>query len=149
MTSNGGASFGRARGRRPTDRHLRIGDAERNEVADTLSRHFSDGRIDEGELKERLDRAMTAKTGADLDGILSDLPALAGDVAGPPVLVRRRGRRLWLVLAIALVAFVAAPLQMGAWMWLSHVPWVPVFAVVALVLWRRSGRRRSARGVAP
>jgi hypothetical protein len=54
---------------------LRAGDAERAEMADRLSKHFSDGRLDEAEFSERMDRAMRAKTMADLSGLLSDLPA--------------------------------------------------------------------------
>ena len=53
---------------------MRVGDAERAEIADHLARHFSDGRLDEAEFSERLDQAMRAKTMADLSGLLSDLP---------------------------------------------------------------------------
>ena len=60
---------------------MRVGDAERAEIADRLARHFSDGRLDEAEFSERLDRAMRAKTMADLSGLLSDLP---GEEAPPP-----------------------------------------------------------------
>ncbi len=65
-----------ASGPRPgwQDANLRIGDAERTEVADRLAKHFSDGRLDEAEFGDRLDRAMRAKTMADLTGLLADLP---------------------------------------------------------------------------
>jgi hypothetical protein len=53
---------------------MRIGDTERAQVADRLGKHFSDGRLDEAEFHERLDRAMRAKTMGDLTGLLSDLP---------------------------------------------------------------------------
>jgi hypothetical protein len=65
---------------------MRVGDAERAEIADLLARHFSDGRLDEAEFSERLDRAMRAKTVADLSGLLSDLP-------GEPVPPEQGGRR--------------------------------------------------------
>jgi hypothetical protein len=65
---------------------MRVGDAERTEIADRLARHFSDGRLDEAEFSERLDRAMRAKTMADLSGLLSDLP-------GEPVPPQEGGRR--------------------------------------------------------
>ena len=69
---------------------MRVGDAERAEIADRLAKHFSDGRLDEAEFADRLDRAMRAKTMADLSGLLSDLPGgeptaepqPGGDVAG-------------------------------------------------------------------
>jgi DUF1707 SHOCT-like domain len=57
-----------------TDPHLRISDAERAAVADRLSRHYSDGRLDQAEFDERLERAMNAKTHADLHGLFADLP---------------------------------------------------------------------------
>lgn len=70
---------------------MRIGDAERTEVADRLARHFSDGRLDETEFGDRLDRAMKAKTAADLAGLLSDLP---GDPAEPQPGGRRHQRKM-------------------------------------------------------
>ncbi len=58
------------------DPNMRISDAERAEVADRLSKHYSDGRLDQAEFNERLDRAMNAKTQADLNGLFADLPAI-------------------------------------------------------------------------
>ncbi len=55
---------------------LRASDAERTEVADRLSRHYQDGRLDQAEFNERLDRAMNAKTRADFSGLFADLPDL-------------------------------------------------------------------------
>ena len=68
-------------GQRPTpDPNIRVSHAERTDVADRLSKHYGDGRLDEEEFNERLDRAMKAKTRADLDGLFDDLP----DAEGPP-----------------------------------------------------------------
>ena len=53
---------------------MRVSHAERTEVADRLSKHYGDGRLDEEEFNERLDRAMKAKTQSDLDGLFDDLP---------------------------------------------------------------------------
>jgi len=145
MTRRTDAPSGRARNRRPTDPHLRIGDVERNQVADALSRHFSDGRIDEVELKERLDQAMAAKTGADLEGILSDLPSLPGDDPAPLGPVRHRGGALWLVLTVVFLASLTPPFRVGTWMWFPHVPWV-LFDIVAVLIWRRSHRHRWRQG---
>jgi len=55
---------------------LRASDAERTDVADRLSRHYQDGRLDQAEFNERLDRAMNAKTRADFNGLFADLPDL-------------------------------------------------------------------------
>jgi hypothetical protein len=53
---------------------MRVGDAERSAIADRLAHHFSEGRLDAAEFNDRLDRAMQAKTMADLTGLLADLP---------------------------------------------------------------------------
>ena len=44
------------------DASLRASDDERNAVADKLSRHYAEGRLDETEFKSRLDTAMSATT---------------------------------------------------------------------------------------
>jgi len=54
--------------------NMRVSHAERTDVADRLSKHYGDGRLDEEEFNERLDRAMKAKTQSDLDGLFDDLP---------------------------------------------------------------------------
>ncbi len=54
-------------GRRDTqayDATMRASDDERNAVADKLSRHYAEGRLDEVEFKNRLDTAMSATTRA-------------------------------------------------------------------------------------
>ena len=133
------------RGRRQpgADPSLRIGDAERNEASDALSQHYSAGRIDDTELKERLDRAMHARTGADLAGLMTDLPPL-DPVAPPPLPQRPRRHRtgLWIVLATVLVltAFAHGPFWWPWWM-AFRIPWLLV-AGVAFLLWRRARRRR-------
>jgi len=77
---------------------MRVSDADRAEVADRLARHYSEGRLDDAELELRLDRAMRAKTGADLLALLADLPD--GQVNTPPNdpgtrVDRRRQRELF------------------------------------------------------
>jgi len=130
---------------RPPDPTMRVGDAERNEVADALSQHFSAGRLDDQELKERLDRAMTAKTGADLAGLLDDLPPLTAPPPPPPA-PRGRGRGLGLVAVAAIfVVLLSLPWHYVPWLWVPHVPWL-LIGIVAVVLWRRSRRRRWHRG---
>ncbi|GAB2846599.1 hypothetical protein GCM10022221_52450 [Actinocorallia aurea] len=58
----------------PDTGHLRVGDTERNAVADALQEHYAQGRLDSAELDDRLSRALAAKTGADLRGLMDDLP---------------------------------------------------------------------------
>ena len=60
----------------PYDATLRASDDERNAVADKLSRHYAEGRLDEAEFKSRLDTAMSATTRGDLHGLFHDLPSL-------------------------------------------------------------------------
>jgi hypothetical protein len=118
-----------------TDATLRASDAERNEVADKLSRHFADGRLDQTEFKARLDRAIGATTRGDLGGLFDDLPPLADE---PPPRRPRRFRLVSLVLIVALVAVAA-----GSTMSYVHLPWLLVI-LVALFIWRRSSGHHHA-----
>ncbi len=117
-----------------TDRDLRASDAERNEVADRLSRHFAEGRLDQVEFKARLDRAIGAVTRGDLEGLFHDLPRLADDP--PPPRERRR------LLLPAIVFFTLAALAVGSVVSAVRVSWVLV-VVAGLFLWHRAHRHRS------
>ncbi len=114
-----------------TDPHLRVSDAERNEVAERLSRHFADGRLDQSEFGARLDRATRAKTRGDLAGLFDDLPRLA-DEPTPP-----RWRRRRLVPLLLMVALVAVAID--STLSLVHIPWL-LLVVAGLFLWHRKGR---------
>jgi hypothetical protein len=111
--------------------NLRASDAERAHVADLLSQHFGEGRLDAAEFDERLNRAMKAKVRNELTGLLDDLPPLQPDQPEPP----HRGRwravplmvALW-VLAVAAVASIATSIHF----------WFLVLAIAVLFLWRRS-----------
>src|SRR5205823_1119073 len=67
-------NFGPLFGSPAADQHMRVSDAERQAVADRLAEHFSSGRLDQEEFDERISRAMSAKTRADLNGLFDDLP---------------------------------------------------------------------------
>jgi hypothetical protein len=115
---------------------MRVGDAERQQVADALSTHYSEGRLDAVEFNERMTQAMGAKTRADLSGLLTDLPGSAPAAAPPPKPVHHRSRLLAIVLlAIIIVGAVSAlaPPFIGS----SHIPWL-LIAVVAFIFWRRA-----------
>jgi len=56
-----------------SDQHLRVSDAEREAVADQLAEHFAAGRLDQAEFDDRVGRAVSAKTRADLSGLFADL----------------------------------------------------------------------------
>ena len=53
---------------------VRASDAEREHTANTLRTHAAAGRLDPDELGERLERAFTAQTRADLAPLVADLP---------------------------------------------------------------------------
>ena len=64
--------------------NVRVGDADREAVAAQLREHYADGRLTLEELNERLDQAFAAKTKADLNTVMRDLPHAAGTAAGLP-----------------------------------------------------------------
>ncbi|RSN48249.1 MULTISPECIES: DUF1707 SHOCT-like domain-containing protein [Actinomadura] len=68
---------------------LRASDADRDEVADRLREALAEGRITAEEHAERIDAAYRAKTYADLEPLLSDLPS--GAAPGPRVNLRKEG----------------------------------------------------------
>lgn len=131
----------------PTDRYgstMRVSDAERTAVAERLSQHYADGRLDKVEFDERLDRAMTAKTRADLAGLFAGLPP---GTASPIVAVapattavqrRRPAHR-----AILLVVVVVIAVIIGQAVVLPHVPWLLVALLV--LLWLRHRGRSNIR----
>jgi hypothetical protein len=123
-----------------SDPSLRASDAERNDVADRLSRHFAEGRLDQTEFKTRLDTAMSATTRGDLHGLFHDLPPLAVQEPTTPLPKRRRFVPLWAMLAILIVA---VSVTASTWPFV-HVPWFLVF-VAAFFFWHRSGRWHSHR----
>lgn len=67
---------------------LRISDAERHQVAEHLRRAAGEGRLDLGELDERLEATYAAKTYADLVPLLADLPGHGGLPVLPPAAPR-------------------------------------------------------------
>jgi Domain of unknown function (DUF1707) len=125
----------------PKTTHLRVSDSERNEVADRLSRHFAEGRLDQGEFKERLDAAMSAKTRGDLTGLFDDLPPVDAEPSAP----RTRRRRLVPVLLFVVVLALAAGSTLSL-LPVLRVPWLLV-AIVGFLLWRRAGRHSHPHSV--
>jgi Domain of unknown function (DUF1707) len=119
----------------PPDASLRASDDERNAVADVLSRHYAEGRLDEAEFKNRLDAAMSATTRGDLNALFHDLPRLPSEPPPPPPRHRRILPWVFLFAFLAILAGAAIPFYP-----LYHVPWLLVF-IVAFVLWRRTTRR--------
>ena len=67
-----------------TGYNVRVGDADREAVAAQLREHYADGRLTLEELNERLDQTFAAKTKADLNTVMRDLPQAAQPTAGMP-----------------------------------------------------------------
>jgi hypothetical protein len=117
-----------------SDEHLRVSDAERQAVTDRLAEHFGDGRLDQAEFDERVGRAMSAKTRADLGGLFADLP----DTGAPAAMDRPRRRHRHPVLLIALIVVLAiAAAHAVLWvtvplLWLAFGVAAVVFATRAL-----------------
>jgi hypothetical protein len=53
---------------------MRAGDGDRQRVADRLREALDEGRLDLSEYDERVQRAYSAKTYGELEGLLADLP---------------------------------------------------------------------------
>jgi hypothetical protein len=118
-----------------SDPNMRVSDAERTEMADTLSKHYADGRLDDAELKVRLDKAMASKTRGDLSGLLADLPS-----THPENAPRRPGiarRTIW---AMTVFAMVVLAIGVATAFTTPHIPWLLVIVVFALLWHRRHGR---------
>ena len=62
---------------------LRVGDADRDRVAGILSTAYSEGRLSRDEYDARLESALSARTYADLDHVVTDLPAAQATVPSP------------------------------------------------------------------
>ena len=58
-----------------SDHQMRVSDAEREAAATELREHYAAGRLTLEELNERLDKALAARTRADLNGLMTDLPS--------------------------------------------------------------------------
>jgi hypothetical protein len=130
------------------DQHLRVSDAERQAVADRLGEHYADGRLDQAEFDERVGRAMSAKTRADLSGLFDDLPEPMGSpnaggpdtgapgTWGPGTVPMRMRHRHHPVFVIVLAVIVALAL-------VHTVPWLWIGFFVAVLFLARRGRRHS------
>lgn len=125
--SKGGGAFGPAQ-------RLRASDGERDEIVHVLGQHFSDGRLDQDELDQRMGKAMAAKTRGDLMGLLHDLPSVS---SGPPIPQLSMWKKIQGT-ALVVIVLLAATLP------LLLVVHLVILAVVVAVAIAATGVRTSA-----
>jgi hypothetical protein len=102
------------------DLDIRVSQAERDGVAAELARHYADGRLSVAEYEERVSAALDARTGHDLEALLTDLPTAPvepRDQRSPDLSWRRLAPHLPRLLAVTAVVVLA--IGNGAWLlWL-------------------------------
>lgn len=139
-----------------TGYNIRVGDADREATAGQLREHFADGRLTLEELNERLDAAFAAKTRADLNAVMRDLPITPRPVvpAGPRNSRSSGSWRPFALLAPVLALFWLCLILGGVFLFgLGEKPIAIVLLLAALAFLRklfgrgrgRGGRRRGGR----
>jgi ferric-dicitrate binding protein FerR (iron transport regulator) len=120
----------------------RISDAERSEVADELSRHYGEGRLDQEEFSQRIDQAMAAKTYRDLTGLLHDLPSAEMPPAARTARRSQRRTGLRSVLLLVLIAIlIVTVIHAVSWVF-TPVLWLVAIAAILAVAMRSLHRRQ-------
>jgi hypothetical protein len=92
---------------------MRAADADRDRVVGFLTTAFSEGRLTKDEYDDRLDSALAARTYADLDQLVADLPVGSAAVlpapARPPQVAQTNGLAM-ASLACGIAQFAIGPL---------------------------------------
>ena len=91
---------GRERGK------MRAADADRDRVVECLNLAYSEGRLSKDEYDGRLENALSARTYADLDQLVTDLPAVPATAVTP---VAKTNELAIASLACGLVQFMFGP----------------------------------------
>ncbi len=99
-------------------RTMRASDADRDRVVEFLNLAYSEGRLSKDEYDGRLANALSARTYADLDQLLTDLPAARATVVTP---VAKTNGLAIASLACGLGQFVFGPLATIPAIVLGHV----------------------------
>jgi hypothetical protein len=122
---------------------LRVSDAERAEVADSLAKHYSDGRLDEATFNERLDQAMRATTESDLAGLLADVPPTGGTGERPATRQRPRHSRILFLLLVVVITVAAGP-ALARFLEVPGRPYIPwlLIGLLAFIWLEHTARRR-------
>jgi hypothetical protein len=121
---------------------LRASDTDRDRVVELLSVAYSEGRLSKDEYDGRLENAFSARTYADLDQIVTDLPVARAMVVAPTAAVAPVARVN--ALAIASLACGVAQFAFGP---LATVPAI-VLGHVARHQIKRSGEQGAGLALA-
>jgi hypothetical protein len=136
----GGPQAGQPGGSRGKTRpDLRVSDAERDAVVTELGEHFQQGRLDQAEFDERMTKALSARTGRDLGGLLADLPSAREESSAPQPGTRLPGP-LILVPLLAAAILIGGAAAAGWMLW--PLWWLLPIMVLRFGWWRRGWRRR-------
>ena len=102
---------------------MRAADADRDRVAGILGAAYGEGRLSRDEYDARLESALSARTYADLDHVLTDLPAAqaAGPGSAAPAMPARINGLAIASLACGLAQFAVGPLATIPAIVLGHV----------------------------
>lgn len=87
-----------------TPANVRVSDADRQDTIDQLRHHTADGRLTLEEFEARVEEALAARTGRDLEAVMRDLPSIAA-----PARRHRPHRR-----PVPVAALLASPLVLVA-----------------------------------
>jgi Domain of unknown function (DUF1707) len=118
---------------------VRIGDAERDRAVSDLGDHFAAGRLTREEFDDRVDQAMAARFGSDLQPLFVDLPRaepVPSQAAGPRPGLRAGWPLLFWWLPLLLVGAVVVTVLLTA-PWLI---WTLCWVLFISAFW---GRGRS------
>ncbi len=124
----------------PRDRRLRVGDSERDAVVEILRQRHVEGRLDTDEFQERVERGLRAKTYAELDELVADLPSERAEQGRA-----RSGWRPWPFAFVPLVVIGAVALSGGHLLW-PVLPLFLFFFVMRPLAWRARGGTDDGRG---
>jgi hypothetical protein len=100
---------------------MRASDADRDRVVELLNVAYSEGRLSKDEYDSRLEIAFTARTYADLDQIVTDLPAPPSTAVTPVTPVTRINGLAIASLACGLAQFMFGPIATVPAIVLGHV----------------------------
>lgn len=122
---------------------MRVSDAERQDVAESLRQALTEGRLDLDEYDERVQRAYQAKTYRELGAITADLPDAKPPTPAPPVpaatrrdLAHPHPNRVAILTVLGVFIGIAVVLSV-----VSGGVIVPLWPLFIVGFWRLSHRR--------